>query len=133
MSNTKTYNYVCVCTLSAGWTASRSDPEKYIQADFGSTYLLHSVTTQGRGDFNEWTTSYTVSYGDDGTAWTLLPATYTANTNRHTKVTNELPANTFGRFIRLHIVTYLSGPALRWDVIGKEPRKSLTGIAVKVL
>ena len=92
---------------------------QWIQADLEARYELFEVTTQGRGDFKHWTTSYYVSYGDDGETWVDIPQLYQANRDQQTKVTNQLPANTIARFIRLRPQTFSLGVALRWDVKGK--------------
>ena len=97
----------------------------WIQADLVRVHLLISVTTQGREDHDFWTTSYLISYGDDGVTWTTIPTLYSANFDRNTKVTNQLPSDTFGRFVRLRPQDFSEGVGIRWDVRGilKEGRE----------
>ena len=114
--------YVCFGLL-AGWSpASNTAGREWIQADLLATYELFNVTTQGRGDFDDGVSSYYISYGDDGETWVDIPELYQANRDAHTKVTNQLPANTIARFIRLRPQAHSSfrGMGLRWDVTGKE-------------
>ena len=111
------------CARTGGWTASHSDPAPWIQADLDSVYVLESVTTQGRQDFFEYTSSYVISYGDNESALIEISEVYPANWDLNTKVTNELPPDTVGRYVRLHLRSWFNGPALRWDVKGKMQRK----------
>ena len=106
-----------------GWTPSESESNaetSWILADLENVFLLIAVTTQGRYDTDIWTTTYSVSYGNDVSSLIAINAVYAANNDRHTKVTNKLPCNTFGRYIRLHPIGHGPPPflGLRWDVIG---------------
>ena len=94
---------------------------QWIRADLVERYELFEIVTQGRGDTVQWVTSYYVSYGDDDMTWTEIPVLYQANRNSNTKVTNQLPANTIARFIRLNPLTWYRAIALRWDVSGRLP------------
>ena len=94
---------------------------QWIRADLVERYELFEIVTQGRGDTIQWVTSYYVSYGDDDMTWTEIPVRYQANRDSNTKVTNQLPANTIARFIRLHPLTWYRAIALRWDVSGRLP------------
>ena len=107
------------CCSTAAWRPLVTDTAQWIQADLGESYLLYSVTTQGHGDADLWVTSYYVSFGYDGIGWVDLATLYTANTDRNTKVSNALPPDTIGQFLRLRPQTWNSAPALRFDVIGK--------------
>ena len=119
------YQYsATVFLLSGGWTPTMEDTEAqtaWIQADLSTVHLLISVTTQGRADTLIWTTSYNISYGNDVGSLTKIDVVYAGNTDQDTKVTNQLPCNTFGRYIRLHPLApnaiTLDFVGIRWDVI----------------
>ena len=105
-----------------------SDTESWIQADLRQRFFLISVTTQGRSDANYWITSYLFSYSRDDVTWTNISILYSANSDRNTKVTNQLPGTADGRFIRLHPQTWEGSVGLRWEVNGITSR-SFSGVA----
>ena len=116
----RTHLYLLI--FSGGWNPELSDGQAltaWIQADLRIVHLLLSVTTQGRSDAAMWVTSYRISYGNDVSSLTEINVNYGGNTDQNTSVTNQLPCNTLGRYIRLRPTgrnTYTV--ALRWDVIG---------------
>ena len=63
-------------------------------------------------------TSYYISHSLDGTNWVDLPILYTGNVDQYTKKTNNLPANTVARYVRLRPQTWFHHIALRFDVTG---------------
>ena len=108
-------------SVLGGWTPLQSDMQartSWIQADLITVHLLISVTTQGRSDDDIWTTSYYISYGNDVSNLIDISTLYSGNFDRNTKVTNQLPSNTVGRYIRLRPNDYYQYVGVRWDVLG---------------
>ena len=63
-------------------------------------------------------TSYYISYSSDYTYWVDIPTLYIGNSDQFTKKTNNLPANTVARFVRLRPQAWYHHIALRFDVVG---------------
>ena len=49
------------------WSARGSDSNPWLKVDFENLVVITEVLTQGRGDFRQWVTAFTLSYsnGDD--------------------------------------------------------------------
>ena len=104
---------------TGSWSTELADsPDEWIQADFGESYLLSKIITQGRqSTTQQWVTSYNISYSQDGDNWVHIPIIYQGNTDRSTKVINELPSNITARYVQLRPQTWNTWQSLRWDVI----------------
>ena len=49
-----------------GWLAKYRNTHQWLQIDLGVISVVKRIATQGRYDANQWVTSYTVSYGNNG-------------------------------------------------------------------
>ena len=47
------------------WSARYNDVGQYYQIDFGKAVKVSKILTQGRQDYNQWVTSYALSYSQD--------------------------------------------------------------------
>ncbi len=55
---------------SDSWTAANNDPpNEWIQVNLQQQTLVSGVITQGRPNFDQWVTDYTVEHSDDGIVW----------------------------------------------------------------
>ena len=100
------------------WSALYKTQDQWIRADLGTAQRIKSVTTQGHPMFAQWVTSYYISYSLDGTNWMDISTLYSGNVDQNTKKTNNLPANTAARYVRLRPQTWQSHISLRFDVTG---------------
>ena len=51
---------------TGAWSAKSNDLNQWLQVDLGHVTEVTGIKTQGRSDNNQWVTSYTVSYSNDG-------------------------------------------------------------------
>ena len=49
-----------------GWLAKYRNTHQWLQIDLGVISIVKRIATQGRYDANQWVTSYTVSYSNNG-------------------------------------------------------------------
>ena len=104
---------------TGGWNLIEPyDGSGWIQADLGARHVVYEVVTQGCARYGNWLRTYIIKHSYDGTTWQDIATEFTANFDKHTKVTNQLPANTVCRFIRLYPRQYRTHPTVRWDVRG---------------
>ena len=66
----------------AAWAASVPITHQWFQVDFGNLTTVSVIGTQGRQDFDQWITTYRLSYSYDG----LLYAAYKENATTYAKV-----------------------------------------------
>lgn len=103
---------------SGSWVAG-SETNPYIQADLITPRRIYGVTTQGRPDWEQWVTSYYISYSLDGSVWTDFANAFTGNYDQNTRVTTVLtPGGVTARYIRLYPDGFYDDRSLRWDIIG---------------
>ena len=51
---------------TGAWSALHNDQGQFLQVDFGHTKEIRRVAMQGRQDADQWVTSYTLSFSQDG-------------------------------------------------------------------
>ena len=54
---------------AGAWCAKSNDVKQWLQVSFGRQTTVTKVATQGRYKYNQWVTSYTLSYSVDGAHW----------------------------------------------------------------
>ncbi|MGE4514408.1 MAG: discoidin domain-containing protein, partial [Chryseobacterium sp.] len=101
------------------WSSNTIDTNQYLTLDLGSIQPAYGVITQGRKDFDQWTKTYKISYSNDNVNYTDLSTTFSANTDRSTKVVNIFPSVITARYIRIKVTDYYDRPSMRADVIKK--------------
>ena len=97
---------------------------QWIEVDFGASYPVSGIITQGRSDIPQWVTKYEVYYSNDGQHFRpiLSPQThqlqvFTGNGDQNTPKTNTFPAVT-ARYIRIRPIEWHQAVALRFNVLG---------------
>ena len=55
---------------SGAWSALRNDVHQWLQVDLGAETEVTGIQIQGRQDWDQWVTSFTISYSSDGTTYT---------------------------------------------------------------
>ena len=51
--------------ISGSWSAAANTADQWLRVTFASSVMLRSVITQGRQDWDQWVTSYTLQYSPD--------------------------------------------------------------------
>jgi hypothetical protein len=112
-------------TVVGSWTAKYSDVYQWIQVDLKQLHKVTGVSTQGRLHYNQWVTSYYVSYSNDGQGWTLYhepgkqdPELFLGNADR-----DEVTKHTFfppikAKFARILPQTWHGHISLRFEFYG---------------
>eukprot|EP00959_Pyramimonas_sp_CCMP1952_P230375 4816364-Pyramimonas_sp.AAC.1 len=85
--------------------------------DLGATKTVRGVVTQGRWRSSQWVTSYQVSVSEDGKSWQDIPATFTGNKDRDTKVKGMLPSPVAARYVRIKPLAWRSHMSMRAGVL----------------
>ncbi|EFA75554.1 discoidin II [Heterostelium album PN500] len=104
---------------SSAWCALTNDaPNQFVTLSSTEPVEFIGVCTQGRGDADQWVTSYQVKYTLDGSNWVNGPS-LNANNDRHTIVTNRFQTPIIARSIAIHPLTYFGHISMRFDAIFK--------------
>ena len=48
------------------WSSLHNDQKQWLRVDFGRLVTITGISTQGRQDFDQYVTSYTISFSDSG-------------------------------------------------------------------
>ena len=106
----------------ASWSAADDDANPYIQADLGAIMQIVAIATKGRGNLDQWVTSYTISYSttDDDSAYTDVSITFPANSDQNSEMKHSIVPAVAARYVRLHPQTWYIRPSLRWEIYGCE-------------
>ena len=69
----------------ACWSAASKDLNQFVQFSSPNPVKFTGVTTQGRGDFDQWVKEYLVAYSLDGETWMAVDDgnVFTANSDRN--------------------------------------------------
>lgn len=62
-------NLVASSGKKGAWCAKKSDTKQWLQIDLGTPTTVTKVATQGRQDYNQWVTSYSLSYSINSSYW----------------------------------------------------------------
>ena len=55
---------------TGAWSASSSDVDQWLQVDLRAKTEVTAIKIQGRQDYDQWVTTFTISYSSDGTNFT---------------------------------------------------------------
>jgi len=55
---------------TGAWSARTNDVSQWLQVDLGKKTEVTGIKTQGRQDADQWVTSYTITYSNDGHTFT---------------------------------------------------------------
>ncbi|XP_071493269.1 lactadherin-like [Diadema antillarum] len=110
------------------WSTSVLNTSQWLQVQFRSNFLLSGIITQGRASYDQYVTSYKLSYSLDSMVWTEYKDPFTgsvkvfpANYDRTTQVRHYFRRAMAARFIRIHPQTYYGHMSLRLELIGYGP------------
>ena len=87
----------------AAWCAVSTTVPGWLQMDLGSSRYVAQIVTRGRADSTatQWVTQYKVQHSTDGITFTEVPALFTGNSDKNTKVYATLPEPVLARYVRL--------------------------------
>lgn len=87
----------------------------WMQIDLRKSTAIAGVTTQGRYNYNQWVTVYTVKVSDDGKKWTDVECgrMFVGNTERLSRATATFTTPIKARYVRIYPQTWYSWPSLR--------------------
>ena len=102
---------------SSYWHSAGHDTSQYIMMDLNTIQSVLGAITQGRGDYDDWITSYKVSFSIDNITYLYITTTGTTtnianaqifigNRDRNTKVENIFNSIIQARYVRYHPVTW---------------------------
>lgn len=115
------------CWKGTPGTSSISD---YVQVDMGQLYRITAIQTQGCPDQDNWVSTYTVQYGNDGALFKSLNGAQmlNANTDRSTIVTQSFGEGFVARYVRLLPNGWKNAyMGLRMELFGCPDRKGPKG------
>ncbi|EGC38449.1 hypothetical protein DICPUDRAFT_93835 [Dictyostelium purpureum] len=103
---------------SESWSASINDDKQFIVAGSLVVSDFVAISTQGRGDFDQWVTSYKITYSYDNVTWQNYNngQVFKGNTDRNTVVTHVFPQPIRARSICITPVTWNAHISLRWEL-----------------
>ena len=86
--------------------------------------MLRSVITQGRQDWDQWVTSYTLQYSPDNVNHFYVRdvannvGLFPGNTDRNTRVENFVPPGIVAKSVNLTVISWRQHISMRFDVTG---------------
>ncbi|KAN0032273.1 hypothetical protein ACTFIV_006155 [Dictyostelium citrinum] len=118
---------------SESWSSSILDKNQYIVAGSDSVKHFVAISTQGRGDLDQWVTSYKLRYSLDNVNWIEYNngQVFTANKDRNSIVTINFNPPIKARSIAIHPQTYNNHISLRWELYAL-PVKSYSSPSIQV-
>ncbi|XP_019643162.1 PREDICTED: ryncolin-1-like [Branchiostoma belcheri] len=107
------------------WCALANDVNEWLQIDLGLA-IVSGVITQGRGDLNQWVTSYKLQFSTGGASgnWTTyqesdgVDKVFPGNVDNTTPVRHLLQSPVTTRYVRLVLVTWHGHISMRVEVLG---------------
>ncbi|CAH3172634.1 unnamed protein product [Porites evermanni] len=108
---------------AGAWVAKHRNTRQWLQVDLRRPAKVTGVATQGRHDYSQWVTRYTVSYSLNGKVFKSYLEygrykLFQGNLDRFSVVAHDLAPPIRARFVRFHVKKYRSFPALRVEVYG---------------
>ncbi|XP_068680517.1 uncharacterized protein, partial [Montipora foliosa] len=145
-------------TYSAGYEASKgrlnhhstyiartNDRGQWVQVDLGKVAKVTKIGTQGRYNYGQWITKYTVSFSINGGFFHFqlhkpytFPREYTANRDYVNVVITSLDEPIIGRYIRIHPLEWHGHISFRFELYGcysgfptPEPPACMAGLGLE--
>ncbi|XP_066295973.1 uncharacterized protein [Branchiostoma lanceolatum] len=110
--------------MPSAWVPNVQNKRQWFQVDFRKRRVLTGVTTQGRGNFDQWMTRYKLEHRKDDTAdWTTVTdedgqeMVFEGNSDDSTPVTRYLSQRINTQFVRIRPEQWHGGIALRLEIL----------------
>eukprot|EP01084_Bolivina_argentea_P188837 324948_1 len=107
---------------SSAWCSlTKNDETDYLLIDLGSLHKINSVSTKGRGDHNQYITSYKLRYSPDGVQnmwYNDQQPINTGNTDSNTEKNQILTPAIYARYLVIYPVEYFGHKSMRVEVFG---------------
>ncbi len=103
---------------SSSWCAAANDANQWVIVNFGfKPVRVSKIVTQGRGNYDQWVTSFKVQFSQDGVFFSDVEngRTFTGNNDRNTKVTTVFNQIVFARILRIVPVTFFGHISMRLE------------------
>jgi len=100
---------------SHGWCGKNGENNEII-VDMTTSYMVTGVATKGRGDANQWVTSYSIETSEDGHHW-QKHGRFEGNFDQDTICESRLDLPVLARLVRLSDMAYVSNACMRLDVL----------------
>jgi len=100
------------------WSYDPTDLNPHFQVDLGQIEIVSAVASQGRENFDQWVTSYSIQYSNDNVNFTDYNGAqvFTANNDRNTIVRNDFSPTISARYIRFIPLTFNDRISARFEV-----------------
>ena len=100
------------------WSYDPSDSNPHFQVDLGQIEMVSAVASQGRENWPQWVSSYSIQYSNDNVNFTDYNggAVFAANTDQNTIVRNDLRPTISARYIRILPLTFNDRISARFEV-----------------
>lgn len=108
---------------AGAWCARYNNHYQWMKFDLSRPMRITKVATQGRQDYNQWVTRYTISSSLDGTHWAIYrfksqDKYFQANRDRNTIVTHAINPPLLARYVRIHPRGWSSRICMRVELYG---------------
>jgi len=101
--------------MSHGW-CGKTDVTNEITVDMTTSVMVSGVAIQGRGDSDQWVTSYSIETSEDGYNW-KNNGKFKGNFDRDTICESRLDLPVLARHVKLRVLEYHVYPSMRLDVL----------------
>jgi len=107
------------------WSAKSLSGGAWFSVDLLEPHTVRGLIIQGCGKLEEWVTSFTLAFSNDGRAWSnvnavnsVTPQVFRGAEDQNTpvKINFDIPIST--RYLKINVVSYEAWPGLRVEFIG---------------
>merc|ERR1711988_83994 len=101
------------------WSPASNTAGEYLQFELPSAVYLTGLTTQGRDNYDQWVTSYQVSYSTSGDQYEYVDEGdyFSANSDRSTKVTHTFQNPIFAKYVRIIVKAWSGHISMRAGLV----------------
>eukprot|EP01132_Coremiostelium_polycephalum_P006129 gene6129-7635_t len=116
------------------WSASMNNVNQFIVFGGEVPKVVTHISTQGRGDADQWVTSYKIRYSLDNINWVEYNNSQAINANcdRNSVVTFTFPTPIRCRSIAIHPLTWCNHISLRCEIYCKPLVQSFTQVGTTI-
>lgn len=116
---------------AGAWCVLTRDANQWLQIDLGGGTTVTKVATQGNQDYDEWVTSYAISYNPVKSNWVYVlthgkKKIFAGNFDRNSIVRHEMLPPFYASLVKIHPVSYYGWMCMRIELYGC-PIKGILG------